>query len=84
VAANYHPSADAGPQPDDPYGLIGLVVSVGGVCAHGEDRVGSDGGPDRVQIDHVLVGDSLTSLGTHTISIDGTDHLAVVAELAIN
>jgi len=35
-----------------------------------------------VRIDHVLIGDSLASLGTRTVDIDGTDHLAVVATVA--
>lgn len=38
--------------------------------------------PPLVRIDHVLIGDSLASLGTHTVDIDGTDHLALVATVA--
>ena len=38
--------------------------------------------PPLVRIDHVLIGDSLASLGTRTVDIDGTDHLAVVATVA--
>ncbi len=38
--------------------------------------------PPLVQIDHVLISDSMTSLGTHTVDIDGTDHLALVATVA--
>jgi endonuclease/exonuclease/phosphatase (EEP) superfamily protein YafD len=38
--------------------------------------------PPLVRIDHVLVADTLASLGTHTVDIDGTDHLALVAEVA--
>ena len=38
--------------------------------------------PPAIQIDHVLVGDSMASLGTHTVDIDGTDHLALVATVA--
>jgi endonuclease/exonuclease/phosphatase family metal-dependent hydrolase len=38
--------------------------------------------PPLIRIDHVLVGASLASLGTHTVDIDGTDHLALVATVA--
>ena len=38
--------------------------------------------PPVIRIDHVLVGSSLASLGTRTVDIDGTDHLALVAEVA--
>lgn len=39
--------------------------------------------PHLVQIDHVLVGPSLAALGTHTLDIPGTDHRALVAEVAL-
>ncbi len=39
--------------------------------------------PRLVQIDHVLVGPGLAALGTHTLAIPGTDHRALVAELAV-
>ena len=38
--------------------------------------------PPVVTIDHVLVADTLAALGTHTVEIDGTDHLALVATVA--
>jgi endonuclease/exonuclease/phosphatase family metal-dependent hydrolase len=38
--------------------------------------------PPLVRIDHVLVGDSMASLGTHTVDIEGSDHLALVATVA--
>lgn len=38
--------------------------------------------PPLIRIDHVLVGPSMASLGTHTVDIDGTDHLALVATVA--
>ena len=38
--------------------------------------------PPLVRIDHVLIGASMASLGTHTVDIDGTDHLALVATVA--
>ncbi|MCW2791569.1 MAG: hypothetical protein JWO76_667 [Nocardioides sp.] len=38
--------------------------------------------PSLVQIDHVLVGPRLAALSTHTVDIPGTDHRAVVAEVA--
>jgi endonuclease/exonuclease/phosphatase family metal-dependent hydrolase len=38
--------------------------------------------PSLVQIDHVLVGPRLAALSTHTVEIPGTDHRAVVAEVA--
>jgi len=38
--------------------------------------------PPLVRIDHVLLGSSLASLGTHTVDIGGTDHLALVATVA--
>ena len=38
--------------------------------------------PPLVRIDHVLVSDSLASLGTRTVDIAGTDHLALVATVA--
>ena len=34
------------------------------------------------EIDHVLLGDSMATLGTHTVDIPGTDHLALVATVA--
>jgi len=39
--------------------------------------------PRLVQIDHVLVGPRLAALGTHTLTIPGSDHRALVAELAV-
>ncbi len=39
--------------------------------------------PPLVRIDHVLIGDSMASLGTHTVDIEGTDHLALVATVAL-
>jgi endonuclease/exonuclease/phosphatase family metal-dependent hydrolase len=38
--------------------------------------------PPLVRIDHVLVTGTLASLGTHTVDIDGTDHLALIATVA--
>ncbi|WP_244932069.1 endonuclease/exonuclease/phosphatase family protein [Nocardioides sp. W7] len=38
--------------------------------------------PPVVQIDHVLVDDGWTAVRTWTVEIDGTDHRALVAELA--
>jgi hypothetical protein len=38
--------------------------------------------PRLVQIDHVLVGHRLAALGTRTLAIPGTDHRALVAEVA--
>jgi endonuclease/exonuclease/phosphatase family metal-dependent hydrolase len=38
--------------------------------------------PPLVRIDHVLIADSMASLGTKTVDIDGTDHLALVATVA--
>ena len=38
--------------------------------------------PPLVRIDHVLISDSLASLGTRTVDIGGTDHLALVATVA--
>jgi endonuclease/exonuclease/phosphatase family metal-dependent hydrolase len=38
--------------------------------------------PAVIRIDHVLLGESLASLGTHTVDIDGTDHLSLVATVA--
>ena len=38
--------------------------------------------PPLVRIDHVLIGESMASLGTHTVDIEGTDHLALVATVA--
>ncbi|MCW2843057.1 MAG: hypothetical protein JWN22_973 [Nocardioides sp.] len=38
--------------------------------------------PALVQIDHVLVGPRLAGLSTHTVVVPGTDHRAVVAEVA--
>ena len=38
--------------------------------------------PPLVRIDHVLLADTLASLGTHTVDIGGTDHLALVATVA--
>lgn len=38
--------------------------------------------PPLVRIDHVLVGDALAGLGSRTVEVPGSDHLAVVAEVA--
>lgn len=38
--------------------------------------------PSLAQIDHVLVGPRLAALGMHTVAIPGSDHRAVVAEVA--
>ncbi len=38
--------------------------------------------PAVIRIDHVLLAGTLASLGTHTVDIDGTDHLALVATVA--
>lgn len=38
--------------------------------------------PPLVTIDHVLIGSSLAALGSSTVRLDGTDHLAVVARVA--
>jgi endonuclease/exonuclease/phosphatase (EEP) superfamily protein YafD len=39
--------------------------------------------PRLVQIDHVLVGPRLAAIRTHTLAIPGTDHRALVAEVAV-
>jgi endonuclease/exonuclease/phosphatase (EEP) superfamily protein YafD len=39
--------------------------------------------PPTVRIDHVLVAKTLAAIETHTVDIDGTDHLALVAEVAL-
>jgi hypothetical protein len=38
--------------------------------------------PPLIRIDHVLVAPTLASLGTHTVDIAGSDHLALVATVA--
>jgi hypothetical protein len=38
--------------------------------------------PPLVRIDHVLLADTMASLGTHTVDIGGTDHLSLVATVA--
>jgi endonuclease/exonuclease/phosphatase family metal-dependent hydrolase len=38
--------------------------------------------PPLVRIDHVMISDSMASLGTQTVDIEGTDHLALVATVA--
>ena len=38
--------------------------------------------PPLVRIDHVLLAPTLASLGTHTVDIRGSDHLALVATVA--
>jgi len=38
--------------------------------------------PPVIRIDHVLLADTLASLGTRTVEIEGTDHLALIAEVA--
>ena len=38
--------------------------------------------PRLVQIDHVLLGRRMAALETHTLAIRGTDHRALVAEVA--
>ena len=39
--------------------------------------------PPLVQIDHVLVGRRVAALSVETVEVDGSDHRAVVAELAL-
>ena len=39
--------------------------------------------PPLVAIDHVLVGPRLTALSTRTVTLDGTDHAALLAEVAL-
>ena len=39
--------------------------------------------PNVVQIDDVLVGDTFAAVGTHTVDIAGSDHRALVAEVAV-
>lgn len=50
--------------------------------SHGEKKVLGLPLPVSVQIDHVLVGRSMTAEGTRTLEIDGTDHRALVADVA--
>lgn len=38
--------------------------------------------PTSVQIDHVLVGPTYAGLGSHTVDVPGSDHRALVAEVA--
>jgi endonuclease/exonuclease/phosphatase family metal-dependent hydrolase len=38
--------------------------------------------PPLVRIDHVLIADTLASLGTHTVDVDGSDHDGLVATVA--
>jgi endonuclease/exonuclease/phosphatase family metal-dependent hydrolase len=38
--------------------------------------------PHVVAIDHVLVGDRLTAISTHTVDLPGSDHRGLVAEVA--
>ena len=38
--------------------------------------------PPVVRIDHVMIGPELVALDTRTVEIEGTDHLAVIAEVA--
>jgi len=51
--------------------------------AHGRTSVLGVPLPHLVQIDHVLMSPTLAALGTHTIDIPGTDHRALVAEVAV-
>lgn len=48
----------------------------------GQERVLGVPVPPVVQIDHVLLGTALTALGASAPSLEGTDHRAVIAELA--
>ena len=38
--------------------------------------------PPLIRIDHVMVGPELAALSTRTVEIEGTDHLAVIVEVA--
>ena len=51
--------------------------------AHGRTSLMGVPLPHLVQIDHVLLGPSLAAVGTHTLDIPGTDHRALVAEVAV-
>jgi hypothetical protein len=50
--------------------------------AYGRVEVGGIAMPRLVQIDHVLVGPRLAAIGSRTLAIPGTDHRALVAEVA--
>lgn len=39
--------------------------------------------PALVQIDHVLAGPSVVSIGSHTVGVAGSDHRALVAEVVV-
>lgn len=39
--------------------------------------------PALVQIDHVLAGPSMVSVGSHTVDVPGSDHRALVAEVVV-
>jgi endonuclease/exonuclease/phosphatase (EEP) superfamily protein YafD len=58
--------ANEGPQPTWPANHLGVAPFL----------------PPVIRIDHVLVADTLASLGTRTVDVDGTDHLALIAEVA--
>lgn len=51
--------------------------------AHGRTSLMGVPLPHLVQIDHVLLGPSLAAVGTRTLDIPGTDHRALVAEVAV-
>lgn len=40
--------------------------------------------PALVQIDHVLAGPSVGSIGSHTVGVPGSDHRALVAEVVVS
>jgi endonuclease/exonuclease/phosphatase family metal-dependent hydrolase len=50
--------------------------------ANGEFHLAGVPLPRLVAIDHVLVGPGWTALSTRTVSLEGTDHAALVAEVA--
>lgn len=70
-ALGWHSAAELANEGWQPTWPSGGVVSVLGVPV-----------PSLVQIDHVLVGPRIAALGTHTIVLPGTDHRALVAEVA--
>ncbi len=51
--------------------------------ANGDFRLVGIPLPPLVAIDHVLVGSRLAALATRTVTLDGSDHRALVAEVAL-
>jgi endonuclease/exonuclease/phosphatase (EEP) superfamily protein YafD len=88
VVGDFNATADHAPMralADAGYRDVGELANVGWQPtwpSGGRWRLLGVAAPPLARIDHVLVGPRLAALGQHTVAIPGSDHRAVVAEVA--